>query len=109
VVKAPSGSNFKEGDVVAGYTPSGMGRPAKYGAHQSYLVVPEDDVFRVPASLPEPHAAALTVVGMTAADVMFNLFKFPMPTSPGNFTAPILIWGASSGVGISAVQFAKVS
>lgn len=109
VVKAPSGSKFKEGEVVAGYTPSSMGRPTKYGAHQSYLVVPEDYVFRVPANVPEPHAAALTVVTMTAADVIFNLFKFPIPTSPGNFTAPILIWGASSGVGISAVQFAKAS
>lgn len=109
VLKAPSGSKFKEGDVVAGYTPSGMGRPTKYGAHQSYLVVPEDDAFKVPSNLPAAHAAALTVVVMTASDVIFNLFKFPMPTSPGNFTGPILIWGASSSVGISAVQLAKAS
>lgn len=36
VLKAPPNSKFNEGDIVAGYTPSGMGRPAKYGAHQSY-------------------------------------------------------------------------
>lgn len=109
VLKAPTSSKFKGGDIVAGYTPTGLGRPAKYGAHQRLLAVPGDSVFKVPSNLPETHAAALTVVVMTAADVIHNLFKFPLPTSPGNFTSPILIWGASSAVGISAVQLARAS
>ncbi|KAJ0416226.1 chaperonin 10-like protein [Aspergillus carlsbadensis] len=109
VVKAPAHSRFREGAIVAGYTPSGIPRPEKYGTYQPQLAVPDDMVFNVPANLPESHAAALTVVVMTAADALYNLFGFPLPTQPGTFDNPILIWGASSGVGISAVQFARAS
>lgn len=109
VLKAPPGSEFKEGDAVAGYTPSGLGRPTKYGAHQSFLAVPSDMVFKIPSNLPEAHAAALTSVAMTAADIVHNLFKFPLPTNPGDISSPILIWGASSAVGLSALQLARAS
>ncbi|KAL2843741.1 GroES-like protein [Aspergillus pseudoustus] len=108
VISSPPGSKYKEGDIVAGYTPSGLGRPTKYGAHQDYLTVPQDDIFKVPPNLPKAHAAALAVVVMTAADAIYNLFKTPLPTTdPGFITAPILIWGASSSVGISAIQLAR--
>ncbi|EOA88706.1 hypothetical protein ACJQWK_05845 [Exserohilum turcicum] len=109
VTKAPPSSEFQQGDIVAGYTPSGVGRPKKYGTHQGHLAVPEDMVFKVPSNLPEPHAAALTVVAMTAADVIHNLFKFPLPTNPTDISSPILIWGASSAVGLSAVQLARAA
>ncbi|KAL5364424.1 chaperonin 10-like protein [Aspergillus floccosus] len=109
VLSVPPYSEFKPGDIVAGYTPSGLHRPTRYGTHQDSLAVPDDMVFKVPPHLPEADAAALTVVVMTAADVMHNLFRFPLPTSPGSFPAPLLIWGASSSVGISAVQLARAS
>lgn len=109
VLKAPPGSEFKEGDAVAGYTPSNLGRPTKYGAHQSFLAVPSDMAFRIPSNLPEAHAAALTAVAMTAADIVHNLFKFPLPTNPGDYSAPILIWGASSAVGLCTLQLARAS
>ncbi|KAF1939302.1 NAD(P)-binding protein [Clathrospora elynae] len=109
ILSAPSGSNFSNGDIVAGYTPSRIGRPTKYGTHQPQLLCPEDLVFRVPSNLSESHAAALTVVAMTAADAVFNIFKLPLPTTPAVFSSPILIWGASSSVGICAVQFLRAS
>ncbi|KAF4948340.1 hypothetical protein FSARC_13766 [Fusarium sarcochroum] len=109
VLSSPPGSKLEPNDVVAGYTPTGLGRQSKYGTHQSHLVCPEDMAYKVPENLPETHAGSLTVVAMTAADVIFNLFGFPLPSSPGNHQRPILIWGASSSVGICAVQFAKAS
>lgn len=109
VVQAPSGSDFKEGEVIAGYTPSSLGRPSKYGAHQAIISVPSDMAFRVPSNLPESHASALTVVAMTAADAMYNLFKAPLPTKPELIDKPILIWGGSSSVGLCAIQFARAS
>ncbi|KAJ5368995.1 uncharacterized protein N7496_008755 [Penicillium cataractarum] len=114
VLEAPPGSSFKVGDNVAGYTPTGVGRPAKYGTHQSYLVCPENMAYSVPENLPPDHAACLTVVAMTAADALYNLFKFPLPgdstsSSSGSTPRPLLIWGASTSVGICAVQFAKAS
>jgi hypothetical protein len=62
-------------------------------------------VFEVPRNLPESHAAALTTVVMTAADAVFKLFQFPLPTAPAAYTRPVLVWGASSSVGFSAAQF----
>ncbi|KAF3045841.1 hypothetical protein E8E11_006891 [Didymella keratinophila] len=109
VVQAPSGSDLKEGDIIAGYTPSSLGRPSKYGAHQDIISVPSDMAFRVPSNLPESHASALTVVAMTAADAMYSLFKAPLPTEPGTIDKPILIWGGSSSVGLCAIQFARAS
>lgn len=109
VLSAPNGSQYKEGDIVAGYTPSGIGRPLKYGVHQTHLACPDDMVFKVPANLPETHAAALTVVAMTAADAVFNIFQLPLPTSPVGNALPVLIWGASSSVGLCAVQFLRAS
>ncbi|KXJ86374.1 hypothetical protein Micbo1qcDRAFT_209068 [Microdochium bolleyi] len=67
-------------------------------------------VFKIPSNLPESHAAALTSVVMTAAHVLHNLFKFPLPTArPADSPSPILIWGASSAVGLSALQLARAS
>lgn len=109
VLSAPVGSRFTKGSIVAGYTPSGMGRPLKYGTHQNRLVCPDDLVFEVPSNLPESHAAALTVVAMTAADAVFNLFQLPLPTSPADYCRPVLVWGASSSVGVCAVQFLRSS
>jgi len=109
VVSTPTGSRFKKGTTVAGYTPSGIGRPLKYGVHQRCLACPEDMAFEVPSNLPESHAAALTVVAMTAADAVFNLFQSPLPTTPVVCTQPVLVWGASSSVGFSAVQFLRAS
>jgi NADPH:quinone reductase-like Zn-dependent oxidoreductase len=109
VLSAPTGSHFRKGSIVAGYTPSGIGRPLKYGSHQSRLACPDDMVFEVPHNLPETHAAALTTVTMTAADAVFNLFQFPLPTAPAAYTRPVLVWGASSSVGFSTVQFLRAS
>ncbi|KAI2882788.1 hypothetical protein CBS76997_3896 [Aspergillus niger] len=112
VLKAPTSSTFHPGDLVAGYTPTGINRPSKYGTHQRYLACPEDMVFPVPAALPPHHAASLTVVAMTAADALYNIFNLPLPQendNQGKTTRSLLIWGASSSVGLCAVQLARAS
>ncbi|PWY84822.1 hypothetical protein BO70DRAFT_351961 [Aspergillus heteromorphus CBS 117.55] len=45
VLTTPPDSHFRPGDIIAGYTPTGIGRPAKYGTHQSYTVCPEGMAF----------------------------------------------------------------
>ncbi|GAQ43380.1 hypothetical protein AKAW_03266 [Aspergillus niger] len=111
VLKAPPSSAFQPGDLVAGYTPTGINRPPRYGTHQRYLACPEDMVFPVPAALPPHHAASLTVVAMTAADAIFNIFNLPLPRhdNQARTTKPLLIWGASSSVGLCALQLARAS
>lgn len=112
VVSSAPNSKFKPGQLVAGYTPTSLGRPTKYGAHQDFLVCPEDMCFAVPSHVSMSHAAALPSVTMTAADVVFNLFKLPLPfqeqtVAEHNKPGSLLIWGASTSVGICTLQFAK--
>lgn len=38
-------SKLEVGDLVAGYTPGGIGRNAKFGTHQKFLVCPESMLF----------------------------------------------------------------
>jgi NADPH:quinone reductase-like Zn-dependent oxidoreductase len=115
VLQARPGSGYAAGDIVAGYTPTSLGRPTRYGAFQAQLACPEDMMFHVPANLPKEDAAALTVVASTAADALFNQFGLPLPTEREGGgvdsvdTGPLLIWGASSSVGVCALQYAKAA
>ncbi|KAI6378384.1 hypothetical protein MCOR25_002253 [Pyricularia grisea] len=114
VVSAPPGSDFKVGDAVAGTTPTGLGRPARYGTHQDYATCPAERLFHVPENLPMQDAASLVVVASTAADVIFNLFDLPPIPAENQPAAPapggsLLVWGASTAVGSSAVQYARAS
>ncbi|KAI1029308.1 hypothetical protein LB504_010738 [Fusarium proliferatum] len=105
------GSVYKPGDIVAGITPAGLYSPAHYGAHQAYITCPEDLLYKVPDNLPSPDAASLTVVAMTAADAIFNQFKFSLPAENKRLTqnGPFLLWGATGSVGYCALQFAIAS
>ncbi|RGP59221.1 hypothetical protein FSPOR_11514 [Fusarium sporotrichioides] len=111
IESADAESNYKPGDVVAGYTPSGLGRPVIYGTHQSHIICPEDMLFRVPDNLPLPDAACLTSVAMTASDALYNLLRFPLPSQTGHLghDKPFLLWGATSSVGYCALQLSIAS
>lgn len=112
IIKTKEKSEWKVGDIVAGYTPSGVGRQRKYGTHQDYIVCPESMFFKVPENLPQEDAACLTVVTMTAADVLFNHFDLP-PLSQQKRAekqaGSLLIWGGTSSVGICTLQYAVAS
>ncbi|TLD04393.1 uncharacterized protein PgNI_12104 [Pyricularia grisea] len=104
--------DFKVGDMMAGYTPTGIGRPSKYGTHQEYLSCPERLMFKVPENLPPTHAACITAVTATAADGLYNVFGFPLPgQEPASSfrRGPWLIWGGSGSVGICMLQLARAS
>ncbi|KAI9706810.1 MAG: hypothetical protein M1820_004781 [Bogoriella megaspora] len=110
VIRVPQDCKFKEGDVIAGFTPTGSGRKWKYGTHQTYFCVPMDMAFSVPDHLPKAHAACLSVVVMTTADALYNILRFALPSEERvNSSGPLFIWGASTAVGLSALQFTKAS
>ncbi|KAF4945307.1 hypothetical protein FGADI_12047 [Fusarium gaditjirri] len=104
-------SVYKVGDNVAGNTPAGLQQPLHHGTHQAYITCPEDMLFKVPDNLPLPDASSLTIVAMTAADAVYNLFQFPLPTVSEKRASdvPFLLWGASGSVGYCTLQFAIAS
>lgn len=108
----PGKARFAVGDLVAGMTPTGVGRPQKYGSHQNQLAADEGLIFGVPDSLSPQEAAPLTVVACTAADALYGFTKISPPVGdvpPGGNHGPILVWGGSTGVGLSLIQFARAS
>ncbi|KAH8668966.1 zinc-binding oxidoreductase-like protein ToxD [Xylariales sp. PMI_506] len=111
VLKAGPDSEFAPGDLVAGYTVVNANRSDRYGTHQQYLANPEDLTWHVPPAVPKHHAAALTVAVATAADALINNIGFFYPghrhPNPGFRYGPLLIWGASTSVGIAALQIAR--
>ncbi|MDU7525078.1 MAG: zinc-binding dehydrogenase [Roseomonas mucosa] len=109
VVQAGPNSPFAVGDVIAGATLTKIGRPLFLGAHQNYLIYQADGTaFKVPKNMPLYAAACMGVVVRTAADVFFNLLRYPLisektPNPPG----ALLIWGGTTSIGLSVLQFAR--
>ncbi|OLN97671.1 hypothetical protein CCHL11_09630 [Colletotrichum chlorophyti] len=112
VVKVNESSNHKVGDLVAGFTPFGVGQLWKHGAHQEYLSNPEELTFKVPDNMPPAEAASLTTILMTAADGVYNKIGYPLPSqkpSKGFRSGPLLVWGGATSVGIAIIQLARAS
>jgi NADPH:quinone reductase-like Zn-dependent oxidoreductase len=73
-----------------------------FGGYASHLVVDRTYVFRKPASLSLPQAAALPAVGMTA---WYALFELAHPRRGQK----VLVHSAAGGVGSALVQMAKIA
>jgi len=98
VVEAVGGdvTRFRPGDEVFGFM--GVGPAFRDGTFTDYVVVPEHSIAAKPASLDFVHAAALPLAGLTALAAVEAVNP-----QPGK---PVLIVGASGGVGGYAVQLA---
>lgn len=82
---------------------------APYGASQEFFLTLAETSWLYEADrLSEEQAATIPLALCTAGDALYNKMnpRLPLPwEDPSN--KPILIWGASSQVGIHAVQFAR--
>lgn len=87
-------SNFKVGDEVFGYT-------REAGAYAEYVLLDATSLAQRPSGLPAEQAAAIALVGQTAAQ-MLQLAKIRVGQT-------LLIMGASGGVGTLAIQLARNS
>ena len=92
----PLATHFNTGDRVFGAT-----NPFKGGCAAEFVAVPEDAAARIPDALTFEQAAALPIAGLAALYSLRELGK----VSQG---ADVLIHGASGGVGLYAIQLAKL-
>ncbi|KFY65395.1 hypothetical protein V496_02587 [Pseudogymnoascus sp. VKM F-4515 (FW-2607)] len=103
-------TGFKVGQKVLTFT-RGIG-PAKYGASQEYfLALAASSWLFDEERMSEEQAATIPLTLCTACDGLYNKMRppLPLPWSGTRCDWPILLWGASSQVGIQAIQFAKFS
>jgi NADPH:quinone reductase-like Zn-dependent oxidoreductase len=91
--KQSEGTSLKPGDAVAALT--------QFNAYAQWVSVPARNAYRLPAGMPFDDAAAIPVNYVTAYHSMFTMGNL----QPGN---RILIHGAAGGVGIAAVQLARM-
>ena len=90
---------FKAGDSVLAYDFGSTQGISRHGGYSEYARVPGDSLFRLPESLDYKQALVLTA-GMTAATGLRQLEKNGLTPQMG----PILVTGASGGVGSVAIS-----
>jgi NADPH:quinone reductase-like Zn-dependent oxidoreductase len=97
-IEAVGGSvtNFKKGDEVFGVVKNAM----KEGALAEYIAVPSINIWKKPAPLNFPQAAAIPIVGAAAAMALKKMGKI----DPGT---QILVNGATGGFGMFLLQLLK--
>jgi NADPH:quinone reductase-like Zn-dependent oxidoreductase len=113
VVASPSSTaKFQPGDEVYGRV-----QYPNPGAAREYTLSDDAELALRPKNISVAEAATIPVSALTAWQALFEQFNLPPPSSSSNATPPaatgtaqrrILITNASGGVGIWAVQLAKL-
>ena len=88
-------TSFKKGDAVYAMSPLMKG-----GGYAEYALIPASAVALIPDNVTFAEAAAVPLTGLTALEALTK----QAVVKPGD---PVLIYGASGGVGTFAVQIAK--
>lgn len=99
-------TRFKIGQRVVGHCDSILTRKDTHSGYQRFSTVLEVLVSPIPDSIPLANAAVLPLSVDTASAGLFKILKLPLPSlSPKPTEKSILIWGGSSSVGSSAIQY----
>ncbi|KAF5655278.1 ToxD-like protein [Fusarium sp. NRRL 25303] len=111
VIETGRTSRYAVGDVVFGSNHPGRSKPGYHGGHQDFVILESNLMSaKLPAQLPRPDAAALSIMVRSAADALLNHFEIPFPdigVSGPTPTEALLVWGGASSVGNAAIQLAK--
>lgn len=93
-------SGLKVGDQVYGAT--------FFGAYSTRVLVPTNQIRKVPKGLTLAQAASLPAVSLTALYALVLGGQFPLDLSPRPSNRSILIHSAAGGVGSMLIQMAKL-
>jgi NADPH:quinone reductase-like Zn-dependent oxidoreductase len=106
-VEDPNGSDWKKGQRVGGWvhgaTFKGIGSFAEYMSIEASLV------FAVPDNISLQQASTISLAFATATQAMYQHMSLPEPYQPNDGRVDFLVYGASTSVGIYAVQLGKLS
>ncbi|GAA5909276.1 hypothetical protein JCM6882_003786 [Rhodosporidiobolus microsporus] len=101
-------STLKVGDHVASMVHGGLAEGE--GAFAEYIRVEEGMVWKVPEGTSDEEAAASGgIASWTAIQALYFRLKLNPPHAPTHNAEPVLVWGASTSVGLYAVQLLKAS
>jgi NADPH:quinone reductase-like Zn-dependent oxidoreductase len=101
-------SKFKVGDRVTGFAAVIYNNDLNHGAWQTYTVLREIATTKIPDGMTYEEGSVFPMAMATSAMALFVNLGIPRPTGqPTLQQSGLLIWGASSSVGISALQLAR--
>ncbi|TVY42630.1 Dehydrogenase [Lachnellula subtilissima] len=101
-------SKFKIGDRVTGFAAVIYSNDLNHGAWQTYTVLREIATTKIPDRMTYEEGCVFPMAMATSAIALFVHLGIPRPTGqPTLQKSGLLIWGASSSVGVSALQLAK--
>lgn len=109
VVSVGSGvTHFVKSDRVAGFSGVIYNDKIDHGAWQTYTILPELGSFKVPQSMSFEKASVFPMGMATAAVALFEVLGISREQQSPDAKEALIIWGASSSVGASAVQIARI-
>ncbi|KAL0936545.1 zinc-binding oxidoreductase [Colletotrichum truncatum] len=101
--------DFKKGDRICGPVNGSNGLREVDGAFAKYIVVKGDLQIKTPDNISDEEAATLGIAVTTVGQGLYQTLKLPLPTSPAKEPKTILIYGGSTAMGVSGIQYAKLS
>lgn len=104
----PGVTHFSPGDRVTGFSGVYYNQDINHGAWQTYTILPELGSSKLPPSISFKHGAVFPMGMAAAAVALFHILAMPREQHPANSNEALIIWGAASSVGASAVQIARV-
>jgi NADPH:quinone reductase len=99
---------FNIGDRVAAFHPMGTSG----GAYAEYAIAPCHTTFHIPKYVSFEEASTIPLVSTTAAITLFRRQALPTPWSPAPPSSPpipLIVYGASSALGLFTVKLARLA
>lgn len=102
-------TRFKVGQRVIAECDVLLTHDLTHAGFQRFATCQEIMVAAIPDSIPLANAAVIPLCFSTAACALFKHHKLPLPSlSPKPVEQIVLVWGGSSSVGCSAIQYVNV-
>ncbi|KAN0112361.1 putative alcohol dehydrogenase [Hyaloscypha variabilis] len=103
-------TKFKVGDRVTGFAGVIYSNDINHGAWQTYTVLRDIATTQIPDNMSFEEGSVFPMAMATSVIALHVCLDIPRPTGPiiaQSQESGLLIWGASSSVGISALQLAR--
>ncbi|KAF5679430.1 ToxD-like protein [Fusarium heterosporum] len=101
--------NFKIGDRIAGVVSGQDVLRKSHGAFADVIIVKGDIQMKIPDNMSDVDAATTGIALITMGVGLYRTLGLPLPEAPSQQPYAIFIHGGSTAMGISAIQFAKLS
>ncbi|KAI8942773.1 hypothetical protein NX059_000817 [Plenodomus lindquistii] len=101
----PDVSEFKSGDRVAAFHPM----RTSGGSFAEFAIAPASTTFILPPKISFEAGSTVPLAALTAAIALYHNLGLSPPWMPATTPTPVLIYGASTGLGAYAIKFAARS